>query len=342
MAKTLRDIAQQVGLSTQAVSQALNRTGRLRPETRQRILDVAAQLGYRPNAAARATVAGRHHAVTLLLGTESTRSTVTNGLLDGIQTAVQECRLNLMLVKLPDESLTDSHMLPRALEETASDGFLVDYTHGIPQRMVELIGRYNIPAVWVNSRQPSDCVHPDDFAAARQATEHLLALGHRRIAYADFCHGPEFPNPHYSVEDRRLGYVHAMRQAALEPRLLLPAGGRDVRCPDRLVWAREMLTSPDRPSAVLGYGPPELIPFLFVGASLGVSVPGDLSLVCFNDNTVKFYGPHLTVWLSPDRQVGLAATEMLLRKIAHPGEPQPSVLVPFTLYPGGTCAPPRV
>ncbi len=343
MALTLRDIADHVGLSKQAVSQALNETGRLRPETRDRVRMAARQLGYRRNAAARATTIGRHGCLAMLVSTSSMRSTISDGLIDGIQLVTQEQQLNLMLVRLPDEKLSDATVLPRALEESASDGFLVDYTHGIPRRMIDLIRRHDIPAVWINSKQTSDCVRPDDLEAAREATQHLLSLGHRRIAYADWGHGPEFPEPHYSVADRREGYALAMQAAGLTPRLMVADEGHSIRPPARIPFARDMLSAADRPSAVLCYGPAEAEPLMHAALCMGLTVPGDLSVACFADAPIKWFGPHLTVWRPPASEVGRQATLMLLKKIRQPDKTWPVLKLPFAFYPeGATCAPPNM
>ena len=67
--------------------------------------------------------------------------------------------------------------MPRLLTEACSDGLLIDYTHAIPPALLALIERHRIPAVWINSRQPLDCVRPDDEAAGYDATRRLLERG---------------------------------------------------------------------------------------------------------------------------------------------------------------------
>ncbi len=341
MAATLQDIAVRVGLSPQAVSQAINGTGRLRPATRQHVLVAAQELGYRPNSAARATASGRFRCLALLVGMESMRSKVFPGLLAGIHEGLARDRLNLMLVRMPDELLTDSTVMPRALTEAASDGFLVDYTHGIPVGMKRLIDDFAIPAIWINSKQDHDCVRPDDFGAARAATEDLLKLGHRRIAFAHYSVGPAFPNPHYSVADRREGYEIAMRAAGLEPRVIMATEGFDVPATERVQYTRQWLDSPDRPTAVVCYGSSEAQPVFYVGAIMGLSIPGDLSIVTFGNSPIKWFGPEITIWLNPDHAVGREATTMLLQKIRRPDHKRETRIVPFELYEHGvTCAPP--
>jgi LacI family transcriptional regulator len=337
---TLQDIALKLGLSRQAVSQAINNTGRLHPDTRRRVLTVARELHYRPNAAARATATGRFHCVALLTGTEKRRSRISAELLSGIHAGLAANHLNLMLVRMPDERLTDSTVMPRALEEATSDGFLIDYTHGIPERMKNLIERFSIPAIWINSKQDHDCVRPADLKAGREATEYLLSMGHRKIAFAQYSQGPDFPKPHYSVAERVRGYGQAMRAAGLSLRVIAADRGYDVSAPKRVAFSRRWLTRDDRPTAVLCYGASEAQPIFHAATCVGLSIPGDLSLATFGEDTIKWFGPHTTTWLTPDFEVGREAVAMLLERIRRPDDALPSRVIPFGFYANGaTCAP---
>ena len=95
-------------------------------------------------------------------------------------------------------------------------GFLINYNSEIPPVLVNALRVQNIPSVWTNSRQTeAHCVFPDDFGAAREAAEHFIALGHRRIAYVAYS-----PEGHYSMMDRRSGYWAAMTEAGHAPEVI--------------------------------------------------------------------------------------------------------------------------
>ncbi len=345
MPVTLQDIAVAAEVSAPTVSRVLNGTFRsigISHSSAERIRKIARQMGYRPNAAARAVRSGRFAQVALLVGTEGMRSRIFAGLLAGIHEGIAEDRLNLMLVRMPDELLTDLTVMPRALEEAASDGFLVDYTHGIPDRMIQLIRSFRIPAVWINSKQDFDCVRPDDLSAGRDATGQLLSLGHRRVAYANYTYGPGFPQPHYSVAERQAGYEQAMRAAGLTPRVLRATEGYDVVATKRVAFSRRWLGGPDRPTGVVCYGGSEAQPIFHAATCMGLAMPGDLSLTMFGEAPIKWFGPLLSAWLTPDREVGREATRMLLEKIRRPERKLASRTVPFNFFEhGATCAPPR-
>lgn len=333
-------LARKLGMSQCTVSLALQNSPRISEETRQRVVGVARELGYRPNAAARSTRIGRFDTLALLQGTRQERSSLPEGVLAGIHDVMQAQNLHLMLVRLADEQLSDRKYIPRILQEAASDGLIIDYTHGCPAQMDKLIESHRVPAIWMNRKRASDCVHPDDHAAAREATEHLLSLGHRRIAYVDYTHGPDYDAPHYSAVDRRAGYEQAMREAGLAPRVVTASRGWDVRARERVAAARELLRAADRPTAVLGYGSAEIEPLFLAATAVGLAVPRDLSMICFAADPIKWMGPHVTIMQTPDRLIGRRASERLLEKIARPGTAREPAALPFTLYPGQTCTPP--
>ncbi len=346
---TASDIARKVGVSQPVVSAALSgkiggsvRVGR---KTSLRIQKVARDLGYRTNLAARAVSTGRFGSVALVLSTTGAHSTLHGDLIAGLHAQLEEARTHLIVLKMSDAQLTDPDYAPRLLTEAGSDGLLIDYTHAIPPRMMELIERHHIPAVWINSKHSADCVHPDDEGAGYEATRKLLAFGHRRIAYAEFCylpdaHGLHPDEPHYSVLDRPAGYARAMREAGLEPRI-------EKRCPlaagelgDFLAYARALLAgdATQRPSALLGYASDRMIPCFTAAMMAGLKVPGDLSLVSIDSDAVPFLGTLFSTLLLPHEAVGRAAGRMMLEKLDHPGKRLPPVAVPFAFEPGQTLA----
>lgn len=338
MQVTALEIAKACGVSQPTVSRILrNKAQRYSAQTRQKVLDTANAMGYRINAAARSTRTGRFGTISLLLGTKAGHSSLPNGLLNGIQDALAQQDLNLMVVRMPDEQLTNQDYVPRMLRELSTDGLLIDYTHGIPPAMQDLIARHRLPAVWINSQQAHNCVRPDDLNASMRATEYLLGLGHRQIAYADFSHGPDFPDPHFSMMERRKGYVLAMRQAGLTPRLIMAQSGFDVASPERLAFADALLRQPDRPTAIITYSQTTALPFLLAGAFQGLRVPHDLSLIDYREDAMVYLGPRFTALYSPTAEVGRLAVEMLRTKISNRQSDIPCVLAPYTFDEGETC-----
>jgi LacI family transcriptional regulator len=249
--------------------------------------------------------------------------------------------MHLTLTELPDSNLTDEKFIPKILRESMSDGLIVHYFQDAPEQMLELIQRHHLPAVWTNVRRATDSVCPDDLQGGRLAAEHLLRLGHRRIAYVDSVHNfnPRSERQdHYSAAERFEGYSSAMRAAGLEPRLL----SKRMNLPASAVteFASSWLSSDDRPTAVVTYSPREAQGVVLAAARLGISIPRDLSIVTFEGQPVDI-GVPITTALLPEREVGREAVRMLLEKIAEPERSFPSRALKIVLGPEQSSAPPK-
>lgn len=338
MAVTIADVARKVGKSYQLVSAVLNggrSSSAASGVTRTRILRVAEKLGYRPNAAAKAVSTGRFNAVGLLLSTDSWKSTLPATMLEGIREAIRAHDLHLSLGWFEDEELTRDSQAPRILRELMADGLLIKYDSSVPPQMVELLGRARVPAIWVNSKRESDCIFPDDLAGGRRATEFLLGLGHRHVAYVDY--NPRPPADHYSSSDRRTGYLQAMQAAGRPARVV---ADRPVQLEQRMNLIRQWLTGAERPTAVVAYSNEDALPVVHTATLLGLRVPEEISVVTFAGQSSGQLGVTLTTMLIPEEEIGRIAVEMLVEKIARPKRLQPPRVVPFGFERGATSGPP--
>ena len=334
---TISQIAKEAGAAKSTVSCVLNGKFKESGASAARIAviqEVAGRLNYRPSAAARAMRTGRFNAIGLVLGAQPGRSSPFVDLPLGLLADLRQRNLSLTVASLPDGALTNEGFVPRMLGEWAVDGLLVDCMHEAPERMLGLIRQHHIPSVWLNTCMDKDCVYPDDVGATRLAVEHLLGLGHRRIAYLTYTQGA-----HYSHHDRAEGYVLAMRAAGLEPRVLRSP----VLVPpnERLEPSRQLLTGPDRPTAVITYGIDDAMPLMVAALGQGLRVPDDLSLVTIHPGPAHFTGLPMTTLVVPAAAVGRAALAMLLEKIADPQREMPAQAVPFILDAGMPCASPK-
>jgi LacI family transcriptional regulator len=326
---TQAEIASRVGISKIAVSYALRGSKKVSAETRRRVEKAAEELGYRANAGARAIRTGRFGSIALLLARHKFVSNLPSALLAGIESTVSESDYNLLLARLPDEQLTREGFLPKLLREQAADGLLINYTYKIPPKMIRLIRRYDLPAVWINSKQPADCVYPDDADAAERATAHLIARGHRRIAYIDYAYpADQLRDAHYSARDREAGYLSAMKQAGLRATVLRPADDR-AKSEEPAVLMR-LLKSKDRPTGFVSQSAAGLPRLFVIAAGLGLAAPRDLAAVTFAENAGQIYGAPTTVMVIGNPEIGTRAVQMLLTKLAS-NAPQAPIAVRHTL-----------
>ncbi|MEM9882976.1 MAG: LacI family DNA-binding transcriptional regulator [Planctomycetota bacterium] len=335
---TQAQLAQRLGVDRSTVSLCFNQPQRVKVATRQRVLQTARDLGYRPNAAARATKRGSFQAVGLLQTTHKFRGYLPTPLLEGIQDALAEHDLAFMLAKLPDADLSQTADPPRILAERMVDGLLVNYTHHAPPALTPMLHDAGVPAVWINTKRAEDCVYPDNLDAADRLTRHLIDLGHRRIGYLPAHLAAVDPDGHFSHLDRLAGYQHAMQQAGLPPRVITADRDDDRARHERL---RAALTGPDACTALIVYfsGFARLV--LDVARDLDLRVGPDLSLATFalQDTNHLFGG---TIMVPPHYELGRAAVRMLHRRLgpAAGDEPTPPVVLPYRLHVGHSTRPP--
>ena len=348
---TQKEVATAAGVSQMTVSYALRGSELINPETRKVVMQAAEQLGYRPNSSAVAIRQGRAGSVAIIESTTRYRSSFFGGaLFDGIESVLAEHDIHIHVARIPDAALTDEGFIPKILREYTADGLLINYIADIPDKLVELIDRYHIPATWINSKHPHNCVYLDDYAGGREATRYLIGLGHTRVAYVDYQNqppdraDPSQQSVHYSIPERRQGYLDEMASAGLEPTLLYdetrerehnPVAGRH--------FSRQWLAEPSRPSAIVSFNGRGAMQVIQAATELGMSVPRDLSIVAFEDVPVFDNGFAVTVMRHNFEALGGAASRMLLRRLEDlPDCPDQAPEVrPFELVVGETTAPPR-
>jgi DNA-binding LacI/PurR family transcriptional regulator len=341
---TLSEIAKLAGVSKMTVSNVLNgRSKEAWPSSAERanqIRQIAERLQYRPNAAAKAIAQGRFNNVAMVMG--QTAQYMPDGLLRGAAQALAERDMSLTITELPDAKLTNQGFVPKMLRELSSDGLLINYISNVPEAMERLLRSNHIPSAWINIKGPTDCVYPDDEAGARAATEHLLQLGHRRIAFVGGT-----GEGHYSDADRRGGYEATMRAAGRRPQVVAAttAAWRKDMTPastdTRLSACAALLASADRPTAVLAAEPDYAQPLMYAAALAGLAVPRDLSVITFADWVPDGLGVFCGFMHISMTKVGATAVRLLAEKLENPAVTLPSVAVPLTLHVGQTVAPPR-
>ncbi len=330
---TQKELAQRLGLSQQAVSLCFNRPREIAAATRERVLALAHELGYRPNSAARAMSRGRFNTVALIHDAVGARSNLPVDLLNSIEAALEAANLQLSVAQY-DSRMTDPDFVPRVLREVMADGLLVNFQTNAPPQMAKLIEQHQIPSVWLNTKRTFDAVYLDDFDALQRLTAHFLERGHRRIAYVDESFGTA--TQHYSKVDRHAGYLAAMQAAGLEPDTLLLGSGqtRGELAREFLQW----LDRGDRPDVVLTYSGGEVQLFLIaVLPALGLHTPQDLLLgtVGYADD---FSPVPVTKLVYPYAECGRALVDMLLERIKRPGRRRRSRTIAYTQWSVGDGA----
>lgn len=327
---TLEQIAKSAGVSRKTVARALDgrHEAKYAPtvERFDKIRRLADELGYRPNASARAVRTGKFGTIGCLHSGRARNSYTNAELMRGIFSVISQHDLLLTSTMYADERLNQAGVVPKLLREMSADGLLIDYLARVPEGMPEMIRRFRIPSIWINVKHDADCVRPDDIAAGRMATEHLIERGHRKI----LC-GSLNKTSHYSRNDRLQGYRQAMRDAGLEPIVFDPTLDHYG---DRLKQARQWFDQNDKPDAVMTPGPGSAIPLVTAAIASGYEVGRDVACVTVHEVMDRSSGIDMTTVLIPFEQVGRRAVEELLLKIDSPDEDRPAVAVKPTIEVG--------
>lgn len=314
MGVTLKQIGEKAGVSESLVSYALNGKQRVSEETRERVRQAAAELGYTPQSgrAARTLAARRHGGIArtrvlaLMLPLQATRAArvIDNPFflpyLHGVELEATERDYDLFLCSMRKDGL------PRLLQSGGADGLIgINVKLGTPEFQA-----LEIPMLALGAEEKgSAALAPDDASGIEQAVEHLVGKGHRRIAYVGmhdhYAYGPPY--------NRLNAYRAALARNGLDGSLSLidasvyymerEEGGKAI---DRL------LGQDDSFSAVICYND-----LLAMGAidrlqALGRKVPDDVAVVGFDDFSVEIgYRPRLTSIAFDRLQMGHRAVEMI-------------------------------
>ncbi|MCC5848338.1 MAG: LacI family DNA-binding transcriptional regulator [Verrucomicrobia bacterium] len=331
---TLQDIADACGVTRMTVSSALRGTGRMREDLREKIVEQAALLGYRPNKAAKIIGTGWFDTVTLLNSVNIERSNLFHDILLGLSLELQEKACHLHVATFTDADLSGEGLLPLFMRESNSDGLIINYTHDVPKAFLDQLALCNIPYVWFNNKRRVDAVYADDLQGGKESVRVLTELGHKRILYLDHP-----ISHHYSVTDRRKGYVREMEARCLKPEVnstLIELSDRE-----QYLACRKILEKKNRPTAVITYSSSKGVDMMLVAAlALGMEIPRDLSLLCFGDVYPTLLGRPISTIIRPTFIMGQEAARMFLAKRSDPEKNIPSVKVPLRPLCDATLAPP--
>ncbi|MFB9378266.1 LacI family DNA-binding transcriptional regulator [Kineococcus gynurae] len=308
-AVTMADVAQRAGVSRALVSIVIRGVPGASEANRARVLQAAADLDFHPDQRARLLGSSRSRTIGVVLGIDHAFHAQLVADLYASVAATGGGGAGWRLAVEPVASSRPEREALRALVDQRCEAALLLGPGSSTAELAALARR--LPLVLL-ARRVTDpeirTVRTDDEAGARLAVEHLLALGHRRIAH---LHGGRAPG----AAERRAGYRRAMAAAGLEPELL--AGGLDDAAGERA--APEVLR-PGGPTAVLAFNDACALGLLLTARAQGVEVPRRLSIVGFDDSVVA---RSTTVALTTVAQdsAAIAAHGLRLAVEAADGEP---------------------
>ncbi|MEV4799080.1 substrate-binding domain-containing protein [Nonomuraea sp. NPDC049421] len=306
---TLADVARLAGVSPTTASKVLNGRSDVGAKTRELVLGVMAETGYKPTAV-------RHEQPrdnTLVTVLDIVESRYAGTVLQGILLAATTARAELLLRLPPVEPVSTSRTAARTwVEEQQASGVVgvIALAVAVPDPVLHAADDLGLPIVTIDPIDTTESrlvsIGSTNWAGGRSATEHVIKLGHRRIGWIG---GPLGSAP--SLE-RFHGYQAALDSAGLTPdRALVRHEAFSVEAGRR--HGRDLLALADRPTAIVAGNDEIAVGVLAAAGDLGISVPGQLSVTGFDDTPqTQWTTPRLTSVRQPLEGMGRMAVETVL------------------------------
>ena len=328
---TIKDIARIAKVSHSTVSRALRNSPLANAETAATIRRIAQEQGYAVSAAARSLVTKRTHSIGVVV--TSIADPFVGEVFIGIEDVTQARGYSLLLANCHADPTRELRAV-RLLREHRVDGILVSASR-VGALYMRLLAKINVPVVLINNEHPGEFIFSvtiDNVNAARDATRHLVDLGHRRIGYIGNQFGLQ------ADTDRFAGYRQVLEEADIgfQPELVTHGNGK----PEGGMHGMErLLALPERPTAVFCYDDMGAIGAMRAAREHGMRVPDDLSIVGLDDLFLASYtDPPLTTIQQPKEYMGRLAAEILLDLLSG-GKPQSHVTLPGKLIVRQSTAP---
>lgn len=309
---TIRDVALHAQVSVTTVSHVVNGTRFVSEEAKARVQAAIAALNYVPSAVARSLKSSRTHTVGMMIPNNS--NPYFAEIIRGIEDACFMAGFNVILCNSDDDPHKQAAYV-RVLSEKQIDGLIVLSSGGDPE-LLDTLRSATMPQVVVDREiddLAADLVEVDHEGGARLAVEHLIGLGHTRVACIA---GPLVLS---SARQRVQGWRAALEAAGLEHGDALIADGAFTAEGGHAAM-RALLAQ--RPGAVFASNDLMAIGAICAAAEAGLRVPQDLSVIGFDDIALAaFSNPPLTTIAQPKHQTGELAARLLMQRIAEPGRP---------------------
>ncbi|VAW31523.1 hypothetical protein MNBD_CHLOROFLEXI01-4299 [hydrothermal vent metagenome] len=301
MSVSIKDIAQKANVSPSTVSRALNNHPRISDDTKKQIHALAKEMGYVPSGIARALVGKR--SATIGVAIADFLDPFYSDIIAGIEDIAVANNYHIFVSSFYRDKQRERTLL-NAFYERRLAGIIVAGSV-MDNEYLSFPHRKLMPAVLINCPRHPFSVSADKSLGARLAVEHLIDLGHRRIAHVRHAHDYE------TAQLRLTSYKETLKQHGipLDDRYIVAGDERftgGVRAVDQL------LALPEPPTAVFCFNDMTAIGVINALLKKGIDVPNDISVVGFDDlDIASFYHPALTTVHQPTYQIGRESAKML-------------------------------
>lgn len=315
MGATIYDIAKHAEVSIATVSRVFNGNTRVSDKTRERVLEVAKELGYQPHVSAQSLARRNSHLISAVI------PVMTNdfymGVMRGMQDALAATDYDLLVYAARRPEDVESQ-LARATQKGRAEGILL-LSAPLSAAQIKHLKRRKQPVVLVDAYHPAfDSISVDNVQGGYLATRHLIKLGHTRIA-----HITANPEPPPAIQ-RRQGYEKALKEAGLkvESSLVVGIDKRPHAFVEEAGYAsmKILLKRKHRPTAVFAASDAQALGAMRALQEEGLQIPEDMALVGFDDIDVCSY-VGLTTLRQPVYDMGRLAIEKFITRREHTERP---------------------
>jgi len=313
---TIKDVARVAGVSIATVSRCINSPAQVRPKTREKVMAAVQETGYAPNKIAQSFRSGRTHVIMVVL--PSVGDPFFTEVMTGVRAAAQAAGYSILINETQFNTMTDKEIGALIVSKQVDGIILLASMSPFGRKVLSAHSKRAIPFV-VGCEKVSDdlvefpSIHIDNLAAAEEATNLLIGLGHERIAF--MSGDPSSLLTH----DREAGYRKAMTDAALNvPEQYTVHGYLTIDGAKRA--ANKLLNEPVRPTAMFCANDEMAIGTLHCIRQAGLRVPEDISVVGFDDTRyAEVAMPPLTTISQPAAKIGKRTVERLVEAIEGVG-----------------------
>jgi len=329
---TMQDVAQRAGVSVATVSRVLNGSDKVINETRERVLQACDELDYSLHLAAQRLRLGKTNTICVILPFLTLPSIVER--LRGVQEALLDSGYDLIPFSVGSPEMRDSRLYDLA-NRSRTDGLLI-ISMPINDKQTARIIKNDMPVVLIDSDKPEfSRVNVDDQEGGRIATEHLITIGHRKIAF--ISSHLENPFQFSSTLNRYHGYCSALEAAGISINPAYHQEGEHGR-EEAEEMAISLLRLPDPPTAIFASSDTKAVGVLDAAKKMNIKVPEELSVIGY-DNIRDAEYLNLTTIQQPLFQAGLVGGETLLRLIDQTRTEPEEIILPVELIIRDTTAP---
>ncbi|WP_121616265.1 LacI family DNA-binding transcriptional regulator [Virgibacillus halodenitrificans] len=320
---TIYDIAKLANVSPMTVSRVINNTGKIKDSTKQRVEHIINELGYIPNSAARSLISKKTKLLSLIL-TDITNPFFTK-VARGAEDKAMELGYQILLSNSDEDPVKEAAYIDMVLS-TRVDGVLITPTGDDTVNELNRLTKHQIPAVLLDREIKNfsgDAVIGDSYEGSRKLVEHLISLGHNRIA---LINGPAAIS---TARERHRGYVETMESFGF-PIVNNYISNINYKTDNTQNIIQTLFSLPEneRPTAIFAANNFIAVRTIQALDSFGFRVPNDVAVVCFDEiGPIDNFNPFLTVATQPAYEFGQIGIQLLIDRIEKEGAHQPNKIV---------------